>query len=50
MSPSRIERARRLPGLFRNYVSFVGSAIVFAALSSIVFLFLIEAAGGGDNP
>ena len=38
------------PGIFRNYVSFIGFAIAAAGLTSFVLLFLIEAMGTGDNP
>jgi nitrate/TMAO reductase-like tetraheme cytochrome c subunit len=38
------------PGLFRNYVSFFGAAIVAASLASIILLFLIELTSGTDNP
>lgn len=37
-------------GLLRNYISFVGLAIVAAALISIGLLVLIELSSGGDNP
>jgi hypothetical protein len=42
--------ARKLPSLFRNYISLVGAAIVIASLSSVVLLFLIEITSNGDNP
>src|SRR5678815_3002211 len=42
--------AVRQPGLSRNFISFVGMAIVFASLSSIILLFLIEIFGSHDNP
>ena len=44
--PSVIKR----PSLLRNYISFVGGAIVIAALTSIVLLFLIEITSNGENP
>lgn len=40
----------KVPGLFRNYISFAGASIVFASLASIVLLFLIEITGSTDNP
>src|SRR5205085_3522241 len=44
--PSVIKR----PSLLRNYISFVGAAIVIAALASVVLLFLIETTSNGENP
>src|SRR5437763_1145224 len=41
---------RKTPGLFRNYVSLFGAAIVAASLASIVLLFLIELSVGTENP
>src|ERR1043166_290760 len=38
------------PSLFRNYISFVGGAIVIASFVSIVLLFLIEITSKGENP
>jgi hypothetical protein len=40
----------KVPSLFRNYVSFIGAAIVCACLASILLLFLIELTGSTDNP
>ncbi|MEZ5427079.1 MAG: NapC/NirT family cytochrome c [Pyrinomonadaceae bacterium] len=40
----------KVPGLFRNYISFAGAAIAAAALISIVLLFLIELSGSSDQP
>src|SRR5437764_14722682 len=40
----------KVPSLFRNYVSFIGAAIVCACLASILLLFLIEITGSTDNP
>ena len=40
----------KTPGLFRNYISFAGVAIVAASLASIVLLVLIEITGGAENP
>ena len=37
-------------GLYRNFISFAGIAIVFASLASIVLLFLIEFFGARENP
>jgi nitrate/TMAO reductase-like tetraheme cytochrome c subunit len=42
--------AKKLPSLFRNYISFTGAAIIFASLASIVLLFLIELTGNTNNP
>jgi NapC/NirT cytochrome c family, N-terminal region len=38
------------PSLFRNYISFVGGAIVIASLVSVVLLFLIEISSKAENP
>lgn len=46
----KTEPVRKVPGLFRNYVSFTGAAIIFASLACIVLLFLIEITGKNDNP
>jgi hypothetical protein len=40
----------KAPGLFRNYVSFVGALVVAASLSSIVLLFLLEFTNAAQNP
>jgi branched-subunit amino acid transport protein len=40
----------KLPGLFRNYISFVGAAITCAALVSVVLLFLVEITSKQENP
>jgi nitrate/TMAO reductase-like tetraheme cytochrome c subunit len=44
------ESPKKVPGLFRNYISFIGAAIVIASLASIVLLFLIETTGASNNP
>jgi hypothetical protein len=44
------EVVEKVPSLFRNYISFAGAAIVFASLTSIVLLFLLEITGATDNP
>lgn len=38
------------PSLLRNYVSFIGMAIVFASFASIVLLFLLETSAAANNP
>lgn len=38
------------PSLFRNYISFVGGAIVIASFVSVVLLFLIEITSKAENP
>src|SRR5437773_1326369 len=38
------------PSLFRNYISFVGAAIVIASFVSIALLFLIEVTSRAENP
>jgi hypothetical protein len=38
------------PSLLRNYISFIGIAIVAASLTSIGLLILIELSSGDDNP
>lgn len=40
----------RPPGLMRNYISFVGTAIVVASLACVTLLFLMEISSHGDNP
>jgi hypothetical protein len=42
--------APKPPSLFRNYISFVGAAIVIASLVSTILLFLIEITSNGENP
>ena len=41
---------RKTPGLFRNYISFVGAAIALASLASVVLLFLMEITAHQENP
>ncbi len=41
---------RKFPSLLRNYISFVGIAIIAACLTSIGLLVLIELSSGDDNP
>ena len=38
------------PGLFRNYISFVGAAISSAAIVSVCLLFLVEITSKQENP
>src|SRR5438309_2538224 len=38
------------PSIFRNYISFVGAAIVIASLVSVVLLFLLEITSSAENP
>ena len=38
------------PSLFRNYISFVGAAIVIASLASVILLFFIEITATHENP
>lgn len=38
------------PSLFRNYISFVGAAIVGASVVSTTLLFLLEITSSGENP
>ena len=40
----------KAPSLFRNYISFVGAAIVIASLASGFLLFLMEITSKQDNP
>jgi hypothetical protein len=53
-SPDRVgqveQPAPKPPSLFRNYISFVGAAIVIASLVSTILLFLIEITSNGENP
>jgi nitrate/TMAO reductase-like tetraheme cytochrome c subunit len=44
------EHAAKQPSLLRNYISFLGIALVAASLTSIGLLILIELSSGGDNP
>src|SRR5687768_14120235 len=41
---------RKFPGLVRNYLSFLGIAVVAACLTSIGLLILVELSSGVDNP
>lgn len=41
---------KKIPSLYRNYISFLGTAIALASLMSIVFLFLIEMTSGHEQP
>ena len=41
---------QKTPGLFHNYISLIGSAIVLACLASILLLFLIEITGTNSSP
>jgi hypothetical protein len=38
------------PSLFRNYISFVGAAVVMASLASVLLLFFIEITSTTENP
>ncbi len=40
----------KAPGLYRNYISFIGAAITLASLVSVVLLFLIEITETTENP
>jgi len=40
----------KAPGLYRNYISFVGAAIAVASLVSVTLLFLIEITEPTENP
>jgi hypothetical protein len=42
--------APKRPSLFRNYISFVGAAIVIASLASVLLLFFIEITSTFENP
>ncbi|HEX6649103.1 MAG TPA: hypothetical protein VF075_06175, partial [Pyrinomonadaceae bacterium] len=42
--------AQPVPGLIRNYISFVGSAIMFTSLACILLLFLIDFTHETENP
>ena len=41
---------RKAPSLYRNYISFAGTAIALASLLCIVFLFLIELNSSHEQP
>ena len=46
-----VERTQKVPGLFRNYVSFAGAAIAAAGLVSIALMILLEVTGSeSHNP
>lgn len=40
----------KVPSLFRNYISFVGTAIVLASVASGILLFLMEITSKQENP
>jgi len=42
--------AKKRPSLLRNYISFVGVAIVIASLASVLLLFFIEITSTVENP
>src|SRR6185437_4239092 len=46
-TPNPIEKR---PSLFRNYISFVGAAIVLASFASVLLLFFIEITSTIENP
>ena len=41
---------RKVPSLYRNYISFAGTAIALASLLCIVFLFVIELNSAHEQP
>ena len=41
---------KKIPSLYRNYLSFAGTAIALASFTCIVFLFLIELTSGHEQP
>jgi nitrate/TMAO reductase-like tetraheme cytochrome c subunit len=41
---------KKAPSRFRNFISFIGLAIVVSTITSIVLLFAIEQTAGHDNP
>ena len=50
MSEDKPAVRSKAPTLFRNYISFVGAAIISASLVSIVLLFLLEITSTAENP
>lgn len=44
------DAGKSYPTLMRNYISFVGFAVVAASLTSFLLLLLMEFSSGGDNP
>jgi hypothetical protein len=48
--PAPAEIPQKRPSLLRNYVSFLGLALVVASLTSIALLVLVELSSGDDNP
>jgi nitrate/TMAO reductase-like tetraheme cytochrome c subunit len=49
MTESEAAAVKR-PSLFRNYISFIGAAIVVASLASVTLLFFIELTSAEENP
>ena len=49
-SQQEVSSVARPPSLMRNYISFVGLAVVVASLACVTLLFLMEIASHGDNP
>ena len=45
-----MEEARKVPGLYKNYISLIGASIVVACLASILLLILVDITGANDNP
>ena len=45
-----VESGRKVPGLFRNYISFAGAGIAIASFASVVLLFLIDETSKTNNP
>jgi len=44
------QTTQKIPSLFQNYISLIGTAIVLACLASILLLFLIEITGSNKSP
>ena len=40
----------RIPGLVRNWVSLIGLILMALSLANLLFLFMVDILGGGDNP
>ena len=49
-APATKPKRRRIPHVFRNFISLAGLAVVVASFLAIVFLILLELAGATDNP
>lgn len=49
-TPEPASEKPKLPSLLQNYISFIGFAFVFASLTSIILLVLVELSSDHENP